>query len=156
LRFAEHAPEVAAVLVIVTLFLVTCILVVLMALRYLGRSRELLSAERRAAIEKGVDAPMDLATGFPRRFRWNPLKLAILLVGTGVGLGLVGLFDGDREPAMFGLFIFVIGLANLAYYRLGGKQEWERESALHEELHRAYLRRLGAPPPSAPQQGDQP
>jgi hypothetical protein len=153
LTFAEHAPEIAAVLAIMMMVLITCSLVVFLALRYLGRSRELLSAERRAAIEKGVDAPMDVATGLPRRFRWNPLKLAILLIGAGVGFGLASVL-GSRDLLMYGVFIISIGVANLVYYRLGGKQEWEREAALHDELFRAHVRRLEAPSHAAPRESE--
>jgi uncharacterized protein DUF6249 len=139
--------EVSAILLSIALALITICFVLFLVLRYLGRSRELLSAERRAAIEKGLDAPLDLGVR-PRRVLWNPLKTAILLIGTGLGISF--LFAGHNEWVIGG-FVIIVGLANLAYYRLAGKREWEREVALREELHRAYVRRLsGQTPPPAP------
>jgi hypothetical protein len=140
-----NKPQIFALLLILGMVLATCSLVVFLVLRYLGRSRELLSAERRAAIEKGLDAPLDLGAP-PRRLLWNPLRTAILLLGGG--LGIVFLFAGYRQW-LIGLGVILIGLANLLYYHLGGKREWEREVVLREELHRAYLRRLSGPPPTA-------
>jgi archaellum biogenesis protein FlaJ (TadC family) len=157
LRFGfvnEHTHEIIAILLTLMMVLATCSLVVFLVLRYLARSRELLSLERRAAIEKGLDAPLDLGVR-PRRVLWNPLKTAVLLIGLGVAISVV--LAGENEWVA-GLFVIIIGLANLAYYRLGGKREWEREVALREELHRAYLRRLsgGASPAEqgAPGEGE--
>ena len=138
--------EALAIVLTIGMALATASLVVFLVLRYLQRSRELLSAERRAAIEKGLDAPLDLGVR-PRRVLWNPLKTAVLLIGTGLGIAF--LFAGHNEWVSGG-FVIIIGLANLAYYRLAGKREWEREVALREELHRAYLRRLNAGAPAEP------
>jgi hypothetical protein len=142
----EHMAEIAAILTVLVVVLTASTVVVFLVLRYLARSRELLSAERRAAIEKGLDAPLDLGVR-PRRVLWNPLKTAILLIGTGIAISF--LFIGENQW-VFGGFVIIIGLANLAYYRLAGKREWEREVALREELHRAYLRRLSAGVPAEP------
>jgi hypothetical protein len=144
----NHRDEITAILLLLAMVLATCSLVVFLVLRYVARSRELLSAERRAAIEKGLDAPLDIGVR-PRRMLWNPLKTAVLLLGTGLAVTVVLL---GRPEWVFGLFVIIIGLANLAYYRLAGKEEWTRELALREELHRAFLQRLGAAParPAAP------
>jgi Domain of unknown function (DUF6249) len=147
-----HRIETLVIMAVLGLVLGTCTVIVFLVLRYLARSRELLSAERRAAIEKGLDAPLDLGVR-PRRLLWNPLKTAVLLIGIGVAITVVLL--GEREWVL-GLFVIIIGLTNLVYYRLGGRREWEREVALREELHRAYLRRLSPSAAPPPVEADQP
>ena len=117
---------------------------------YAQKRRELLSRERLAAIEKGLDVPV-LDSPSPQR-QMSPLQSALLLMAAGSGVsGAAVLQNSLATSSLMGLGIILtfIGIAQLAYWFLGGRAEWERQRALDEELRRAYIGRLqsqsGAP-----------
>lgn len=120
--------------------------IVALVLRHKRAVRELLSRERLAALEKGVEIPWQADIPRPRRSRRLHLKVGILLTGAAVGLALVALFVPQAEErAMtfaWAAFFVVFGLTNILYDRIAGRAEWERSVALDEALTRAYIRRL--------------
>jgi hypothetical protein len=117
-----------------------CILVIYLNLRSRSHARELLSKERLAALDRGLEIPMDY---LPPRASRNPLKLAIFLLAAGIGLsGSLFILSERGQEWAFGLPVLVIGLGHLAYYFLGGRREWQQRVALETELYRASLRRL--------------
>ncbi len=130
---------------------VLIVAVVMLVLYHRRQTRELLSRERMAALDKGVEIPWELDAARPRRASRLQLKAAFLLGGTGLGLVAAAAVGGSgdaRDMMGFGLFLVVTGLALLAYDALFGRHEWRRATELDEELTRAYIRRLdrsGAP-----------
>ncbi len=121
------------------------VVVVWLVLRHRREVRELLSRERMAALDKGVEIPWELDAARPRRASRLQLKAAFLLAGMGVGLIAASAVSGGRDARdmmPFGLFLLVVGLAMFAYDRFFGRHEWKRAAELDEELTRAYIRRL--------------
>ena len=95
--------------------------------------------ERMAAIDKGIELP-PLPDAFFKEDSSSPAPRRRLLVGLVwlfLGLGFAGalLGAGDSETAWFGLIPIGIGLANLIYWFVAGRQEAE----LLEESLRAKL-----------------
>jgi hypothetical protein len=115
-------------------------------LRHKRQVRELLSRERLAALDKGVEIPWEMDIPRPRRSRRMYLKLGILLVGASVGLALAAVFADrvdDRSVMLaWAVFFLAMGVTNILYDRIAGRAEWERSMALDEALTRAYIRRL--------------
>jgi hypothetical protein len=140
-----HSEVVGALLSILILSgaIATLLAVVL---RHKRQVRELLSRERLAALDKGVEIPWEMDIPRPRRSRRLHLKLGVLLLGASVGLALVAPFAGDPEnrnvTLIWSLFFLAMGVTGLVYDRFFGKAEWERSMALDEALTRAYIRRL--------------
>ena len=58
---------------------------------------------------------------------------------TGVGLAI---FLWRFGLGGVGLLLASIGLGMLLHWFVGGRQEWERQQTLDEELSRAYIERL--------------
>jgi hypothetical protein len=124
--------------------------IVYVAMKSARLGRELLSRERLAAIEKGHDISFMTA---PREMMApSSLSSGLTLVAVGAGLAFalrVLLPFHHGGPWGFGVMIALIGVAQLLYWFIGGKQEWERRRELDEELRRAYLERLrSSGPPS--------
>ncbi|MBL9169879.1 MAG: hypothetical protein JNN07_19235 [Verrucomicrobiales bacterium] len=108
------------------------------------KKKQLYSAihqERVAAIDKGLDLPPwpeglfrnHEVTPHPRRY----LRRGLIWVFVGISLGISIYYGGKGSPqrAIFGLIPFAIGLANLIYYRMEGRNEtadWEKERAKEE------------------------
>jgi hypothetical protein len=118
------------------------VLILVLALKAQNRKRERLSRERLAAIEKGVELP--LIESPRQRQRMSSRAGALLLIPIGIGLS-VALWQSGAAWS-WGLIPGLIGLALLAHWLTGGKRVWERQQALDEELHLAYidlLRRSG-------------
>ena len=115
-------------------------------LRHKRQVRELLSRERLAALDKGVEIPWEMDIPRPRRSRRLHLKLGVLLLGASVGLAMIVPFAGDPDnrnvTLIWALFFFAMGATGIVYDRLFGKAEWERSMAMDEALTRAYIRRL--------------
>jgi len=110
-------------------------------IRYRTHDRELLGKERLAAIDKGRGLPLSLPPT-PHRKR-SSFQDGIGFLVMGLGLAYALSHSGFRAWP-WGIFVSSIGLAHLAYWFLGGKNEWGRQVALDEELQRAYIRRLQA------------
>jgi hypothetical protein len=86
--------------------------------------------------------------------------LATGLTTAFAGLGICILLSvlGASIPAMpavwpAGLIPMFVGLAMLLHWKFGGKEEWQQQQALENELRRAYIDRLrgtGASPAAKP------
>jgi hypothetical protein len=127
------------------LFVSATVAVVMVVLRHRRQLRELLSRERMAALEKGVEIPWELDAARPRRASRLQLKAGFLLCG--LGLGMVAASGLTHEPVgngplPFGVFLLMTGLTLIVYDALFGRHEWRRATELDEELTRAYIRRL--------------
>ena len=139
------SPEVVGPILSLLVLFAGSLGIVALVLRHKRAVRELLSRERLAALDKGVEIPWQADIPHPRRSRRLHLKVGILLTGAAVGLALVALLVGGEERAMtlaWAAFFAVFGLTNILYDRIAGKAEWERSVTLDEALTRAYIRRL--------------
>jgi len=129
--------------------------VLYLALRHQRHQRDMLSAERMAAIERGQLLPpetfMDPDGRTHPRAR-NSLRTGIIT--TGFGVGLVASFMAVRPQGHlwgWGLLLIAVGLAHLMYWLIRGRSEWEAAQALEQEKARAWLTQSsgGAPPAAA-------
>jgi uncharacterized protein DUF6249 len=139
----DFMPQLVFLVPVVGMIATATVIIGWVGILYAQKRRELLSRERLAAIEKGLDVPV-LDAPSPQR-RMNPLQSALLLMAAGAGLeGAAVLQHGyATSPVMgLGIILMFIGMAQLAYWFLGGRMEWERQRALDEELRRAYIARL--------------
>ncbi len=105
-----------------------------------ARERELLNAERMAAIEKGLFLPSGVEP-FPeaRSKATNALGSGLLLLGGGLGLGSTLRVVYPDEPVWaWGICITAVGLAQLAYWFLRGKSEWEEARQFDREMRQAW------------------
>jgi hypothetical protein len=128
-----------------TLFVVAAVAIVMVVLNHRRRIRELLSRERMAALEKGVEIPWELDAARPRRASRLQLKAGFLLCGLGVGLAAAAGLTREpvgNGPLPFGVFLLITGLTLIVYDVLFGRHEWRQATELDEELTRAYIRRL--------------
>jgi hypothetical protein len=127
-----------AMLVPITALLVSPVIVYL-ALRHARERREILSRERLAAIEKGLDV---LEPPMLER-RSSPLYSGIVMVLGGAALTLaMRIMMGFHSPWGFGLVVVFVGLGKMVHWFVGGREEWKQEKELDEELRRAYIDRL--------------
>jgi hypothetical protein len=109
--------------------------------RQAREERAYLNHERMAAIEKGLDVPLfDIKEP---THRTSPLHSALVTIATGIGLWLPVVHLGPGAW-MWGFLVFLIGLAMLAHWFLGGKQQWEQERAMEDSLRQAFIDRLRA------------
>lgn len=130
-------------LVSIVLSTIAAVIIIWVAINYAQKKRELLSRERLAAIEKGLDVPV-LDTPTPRHRR-SPLHSALILITIGLGLAGASVLQRDEvQSLLMGVSIVLafVGVGQLAYWFLGGRAEWQRQAALDEELRRAYVARL--------------
>jgi hypothetical protein len=139
-------PDVVGPLLSVLMLFAGGLGIVALVLRHKRAVRELLSRERMAALDKGVEIPWEADIPRPRRSRRLHLKVGILLTGAAVGLALVAILGAEsQERAItfaWAAFFAVFGLTNILYDRIAGKAEWERSVTLDEALTRAYIQRL--------------
>jgi len=125
--------------------------------RYQTRDRELVHAERMAALEKGIPLPpqllpsheMQASPPSPRqtalqvtlkRLPGNSLKTGVvtLCIGLGVILAFLVTEPGSgRWP--WGLVLALAGLGYLIHWAAGGRDEWRRGMAFEEEARRRLL-----------------
>jgi hypothetical protein len=144
--------EWVAVLIPITAILMPLGIVAL-ASNVAKQRRELLSRERIAAIEKGLDVPL-LEAPEPRK-KGSPFAAALVTAGAGLGICIALKVLGASLPQMpsvwaAGLVPFFVGLGMLLHWSMYGKEEWRRDRELDEELRRAYIDRLrGSAAPSA-------
>lgn len=109
--------------------------------------RELLSRERMAALERGLDVCFLVP---PPQKRKSPLHTALVTLFSGVGVMVLLFTTPTRNtPWGLGLLIALIGVALLLHWFAGGRREWEKQRLLDEELSRAYVERLRHGPGAA-------
>ena len=107
---------------------------------------EALSRERVAAIEKGVPLPEPKPEPpKPPERSTHPLKPTLAILAMGIAL-LLGLAPGHR---VWGMVVTALGFGGLAYWFVGGRNEWQRQQVMEEEMHRAYVEYLKAQATSA-------
>jgi hypothetical protein len=136
-------PEILIPIVVVPVVMAVPVSIVFLFLKYARHKRELESQERLAAIEKGVDIPLELPQA---RRGGSPLAHALILVALGIGiavaLGQIGAMTGAPVPWAVGAIPAMVGVAILAHWFLGGRDEWRKLRELDEEMKRAYIDRL--------------
>jgi hypothetical protein len=107
---------------------------------------EALSRERVAAIEKGVPPPERKPEHpKPPERSSHPLKPTLATLAVGIAL-LLGLAPSHR---VWGMVVTALGMAGVCYWFVAGKDEWQRQQVMEEELHHAYLEYLKAQATSA-------
>jgi hypothetical protein len=138
--------EMTALVFLVLLIASAMVTLVGLVLRHRKQVRELLSRERLAALEKGVEIPWEMDLRRPRRVARLHLKSGVLLVGAGAGMTMISaLLDVASDATImlaWGIFLLTLGATNIVYDVLVGRKEWERSTALDEALMHAYIRRL--------------
>ena len=102
---------------------------------------EALSRVRVAAIEKGVQLPEPEPEHpkLPER-AVHPLKPTLAILAVGIAL-LVGLAPAHR---VWGMVVTALGSAGVFYWFVAGRNEWQRQQVMEEEVHRAYVDYLKA------------
>jgi hypothetical protein len=102
---------------------------------------EALSRERLAAIEKGVPLPEREPEHpkLPERAS-HPLKPTLATLAVGIAL-LVGLAPSHR---VWGMVVTALGIAGVCHWLVAGRNEWQRQQIMEEEMHRAYVDYLKA------------
>jgi hypothetical protein len=139
-------PEPFLAILAVGLIVAAALAVVGLVLWHKRQVRTLLSRERLAALDKGVEIPWELDVQRPRRARRLHLKSGVIFSALGLSLALISTLTGSwgeqRDMLSWGIFFLVMGVANILYDRYVGKAEWERTTTMDEALMRAYIRRL--------------
>ena len=119
--------------------LVVGALVIYLTTKQEREAREMQHRERMAALEKGIDLPLaEIGTA---RHQSSPLNRALLVLASGIALWLP-VRDLGPSAWMWGFWLGLLGIAMLAHWFLRGRDEWDRDRALNEELRRAYIDRL--------------
>jgi len=144
----------AMVVVLVFVFLMAFLW---LAARYQRRDRELLHAERIAALEKGIPIPPELlpsSAGPPRhslpgdgalqeafkRLPGNSLKTGLVILCLGIGVTLAGLLaQPEGGHWVWGIVLMLAGVGYLVYWVGGGRDEWKRGKVFEEEARRRLL-----------------
>jgi hypothetical protein len=102
---------------------------------------EAVSRVRVAAIEKGVTLPEPKpAPPNPPERAGHPLKTTLATLAVGIAL-LLGLASNHR---VWGMVVTALGIASLCHWLVAGKDEWQRQQVMEEEMHRAYVDYLKA------------
>ena len=97
------------------------------------RHRELI-----AAIEKGLELPVDppdVDIKPPRQARHLLRALMLILVGIALTAALYQTFDGN-SPYLYGLILVAAGVAYMIYYLIEGRHEVPRPNGTPPELPR--------------------
>jgi hypothetical protein len=135
--------EILIALVVVPVTMAVPVSIVYLIMKYARQRREMESRERLAAIEKGVDLPPALPH---LRRGGSPLAGALILMSAGVGVALalwnIAFQTGAPIPWAVGAIPGMIGVGMLVHWVLGGREEWQKQRELDEELKRAYIDRL--------------
>jgi hypothetical protein len=119
-----------------------------LVLRHKRLVRDLLSKERLAALDKGVEIPWEMDLGRPRRTHRLHLKAGVVLAGAGAGMLAASalILPPERSVALgWGVFFLTLGVANILYDVLVGRHEWQKTAEMDEALTRAYIRRIEGP-----------
>jgi hypothetical protein len=127
----EHVIAIVAIISVFSVFG----LVWFMGIRAQMRARELLHAERQAAIEKGLtppdeplapEAPQVPGNGGSRKAPAHVLKMGIVWLFLGFGIILaMRIADPGRTRWAWGIIVVAMGLADLVYWLVSGKTEAE-------------------------------
>jgi hypothetical protein len=113
------------------------------------QERELLSAERRAAIERGQSLPPeafldDETKETLTRKPGNSLKTGLITLFLGIGTVVALSIAAPRRSWGWGLILVLLGVGHLSYWFAGGRAEWEQAQALELEAKRARIRSSSA------------
>jgi hypothetical protein len=104
------------------------------------------SRERVAAIEKGVPLPEPKPEHpKPPERSGHPLKPTLATLAVGIAL-LLGLAPSHR---VWGMVVTALGVAGVCYWFVAGRNEWQRQQVMEDEMHRAYVDYLRAQATSA-------
>jgi hypothetical protein len=60
-------------------------------------------------------------------------------VAVGIGLGVFFYLQGEIDAIGIGVIVMLAGFANLLYWHLNGKQEWEQRQNRERIMHEAQL-----------------
>ncbi len=108
--------------------------------------QEALSRERVAAIEKGVPLPEPRPEPpKPPERAGHPLKPTFATLAVGIAL-LLSLAPSYR---VWGMVVTALGIAGVCHWFVAGRNEWQGQQAMEEEMHRAYVEYLKARASSA-------
>lgn len=113
-------------------------LVIWLVFRTVARRHEVLSRERLAALERGVPLPPEaFLEGHIRRPR-NTLRTGMVELAVGIG-AVIMLVAAKPGSGLWGAGVVVtlLGVANIAYWFIRGRREWEEARAVELELARA-------------------
>jgi hypothetical protein len=107
---------------------------------------EAISRERVAAIEKGVPLPeREPEPPKPPERAGHPLKPTLVSLAVGIAL-LLGLAPSHR---VWGMVVTALGIAGVCHWLVAGRNEWQQQQVMEEEMHRAYVDYLKARATSA-------
>lgn len=122
-------PVVALAFVVVVIWLV---------FRTAARQRAVLSQERLAAIERGIQLPPEAFLDSRHRHERNSLRTGMVELAVGAGVVIMVLI-GSPDSRLWGAGVVVIllGLAHIAYWLIRGRREWEEARATEMELAKA-------------------
>lgn len=100
---------------------------------------EALSRVRVAAIEKGVPLPEpEPEPPKPPARASHPLAVTLATLAVGIAL-LIGLPPNHR---VWGMVVTALGVAAVCHWLVAGRNEWQRQQVMEEEMHRAYVEYL--------------
>lgn len=137
-------PDDLLPLIIVPLLFISLATVAALAIshrtRYLMQQRDMLNKERLMALEKGVNLPLLEAP--KNQQASSSLKTGMITLATGLGIGFMGYVKGGDVVWAAGVLIGLIGIAQLAYWHLGGRKEWEARVQWEQAVGESYLRYL--------------
>jgi len=104
-------------------------------LRMSDRHRVRLNEERLAAMERGIPLPPDVFLTNGRRHPRNSLRTGMVELALGVGL-VAALLICCPESRLWGwgIVVILVGVANLVYWGLRGREEWDEARARDREL----------------------
>ncbi len=113
------------------------------------RARELLSAERLAAIERGLPPPEEPASAGGKKSRSQTLAMGIWWLSLGLGLIVAVLIAvPGRATWAWGLIVVAMGVSDLVYWFVRGKAEAEETQRAEQETRDAFARRSPAGKPT--------
>jgi hypothetical protein len=116
-------------------------LIIYIVSRASGRQRQLLNAERMAAMDRGVDLPPE-AFFEDREEKESALKNGLIFLAGGAGLSLaLWLVSPGSGHWGWGVLVSLVGLAYIVYWFAGGKRDWEEARKLDREMKQAWIRR---------------
>ncbi len=131
-------------IIIVPIVFITIGIVLAIGLQVFSRlrmqDRELLNKERLSALEKGINMPF---TDMPRAPKsGSSLKTGLICVGVGIGISVFFALQHAEEAIGIGVIVALAGVANLLYWHLNGKKEWEHNQNRERVIHEAQLNYL--------------
>src|SRR5262245_22439135 len=126
----EHVALVLVPIIVVPVVMAVPVIMVALFIRAARHKRELLSRERLAAIEKGLEVPLMDMPDMQRRK--DPSLAALIVTGTGIGLAIffhsvAGGNEQGGDPWGIGVLVAMIGLAMLVHWFIRGRKEYERD-----------------------------